>query len=104
FSVSFSESSHRTALHDALPILNGNNGQPISGLSDAYKNFVGGTMFKIGTTSVPWYVLYAVVLTAIMWFVWNKTTFGKNMFAVGSDRKSTRLNSSHVSISYAVFC
>src|SRR5699024_12348926 len=25
-------------------------------------------------------------------------------FGIGSDRKSTRLNSSHVSISYAVFC
>src|SRR5699024_12140382 len=27
-----------------------------------------------------------------------------NMERVGQDRKSTRLNSSHVSISYAVFC
>src|SRR5437868_8975968 len=26
------------------------------------------------------------------------------LFSVGLDRKSTRLNSSHVSISYAVFC
>src|SRR4051812_49750104 len=26
------------------------------------------------------------------------------MFAVAADRKSTRLNSSHMSISYAVFC
>src|SRR5437868_14478653 len=28
----------------------------------------------------------------------------KTIFTRGSDRKSTRLNSSHVSISYAVFC
>src|SRR5690625_6815780 len=38
---------------------------------------------------------------------WDK--FRENMFAVESesrdlDRKSTRLNSSHVAISYAVFC
>src|SRR5438067_9002390 len=32
----------------------------------------------------------------------GKTLLGKD--AVGRDRKSTRLNSSHVSISYAVFC
>ena len=76
--------------------LNGNNGQPISGLSDAYKNFVGGTMFKVGTTSVPWYVLYAVVLTAIMWFVWNKTTFGKNMFAVGSNAEAAKVSGVNV--------
>src|SRR5690606_14452445 len=29
---------------------------------------------------------------------------GKSMYAVKADRKSTRLNSSHVKISYAVFC
>ena len=28
----------------------------------------------------------------------------KGQMAVNKDRKSTRLNSSHVSISYAVFC
>src|SRR5437868_15337833 len=28
----------------------------------------------------------------------------QRLAAVGADRKSTRLNSSHVSISYAVFC
>src|SRR5699024_6341194 len=28
----------------------------------------------------------------------------KEMWLIGRDRKSTRLNSSHVSISYAVFC
>src|SRR5699024_11945221 len=30
--------------------------------------------------------------------------YDKVIFSEGSDRKSTRLNSSHVSISYAVFC
>ena len=45
-------------------MLNGNNGQPISGLSDKFKNFVTGTMFSIPagngqSVAVPWYVLYA---------------------------------------------
>src|SRR5699024_11466316 len=31
-------------------------------------------------------------------------SFTLDALGVGSDRKSTRLNSSHVSISYAVFC
>src|SRR5256885_13165686 len=31
-------------------------------------------------------------------------TFNGNTFTVHSDRKSTRLNSSHLVISYAVFC
>ena len=37
--------------------LNGNNGQPISGLSKEYKEFVGGAMFRLGGVAVPWYVL-----------------------------------------------
>ena len=76
--------------------LNGNNGQPISGLSDEYKQFVGGTMFRLGNVAIPWYVLYAVILTALMWFIWNKTTFGKNMFAVGSNAEAARVSGVNV--------
>src|SRR5438445_1951398 len=32
------------------------------------------------------------------------TTMGRYPVGVGTDRKSTRLNSSHANISYAVFC
>ena len=76
--------------------LNGNNGQPISGLSQAYKNFVGGSVFRIDNVSIPWYVLYAIVLTVLMWFVWNKTTFGKNMFAVGSNAEAAKVSGVNV--------
>ncbi len=76
--------------------LNGNNGQPISGLSAEYKNFVGGTMFRLGSVAVPWYVLYAIILTGLMWFIWNKTTFGKNMFAVGSNAEAARVSGVNV--------
>src|SRR5699024_1332423 len=34
----------------------------------------------------------------------SQTTVLKDMIVITGDRKSTRLNSSHVSISYAVFC
>lgn len=76
--------------------LNGNNGQPISGLSEEYKSFVGGEMFKLGNTAIPWYVLYAIILTVIMWLIWNKTTFGKNMFAVGSNAEAARVSGVNV--------
>ena len=76
--------------------LNGNNGQPISGLSDEYKAFVGGEMFRMGNTRIPMYVLYAIILVAVMWFVWNKTTFGKNMFAVGSNSEAAKVSGVNV--------
>ena len=76
--------------------LNGNNGQPISGLSDEYKEFVGGELFRMGNTRIPMYVLYAIILVAVMWFVWNKTTFGKNMFAVGSNTEAAKVSGVNV--------
>lgn len=62
-----------------------NNGQSISGLDSSFTNFINGSILSIGKTPIPNYVWYAIAITAIMWFIWNKTTFGKNMFAVGSN-------------------
>ena len=76
--------------------LNGNNGQPISGLSKEYKNFVGGQLFRLGNVAVPRYVLYAIFLVIIMWFIWNKTAFGKNMFAVGSNPEAAKVSGVNV--------
>ena len=82
-------------------MLNGNNGQPVSGLSQEYKNVVSQPMFKIvteksGTISIPWYVLYAVLFVILMWFIRNKTAFGKNMFAVGSNADAARVSGVNV--------
>ena len=54
-----------------------NNGQTLSGLADNYRSFVTGTLFTIGGVAVPKYVLYSLILTIIMWIIWNKTTFWK---------------------------
>ena len=77
-------------------MMNGNNGQPISGLAQNYKDFVTGPLFTIGKTTVPMYVLYAVIMVAVMWFIWNKTTFGKNMFAVGSNAEAANVSGVNV--------
>lgn len=73
-----------------------NNGQTLSGLTDGYRSLVTGTLFKIGNVAVPRYVLYAVILTALMWVIWNKTTFGKNMFAVGSNEEAANVSGVNV--------
>ena len=76
--------------------LNDNNGQPVSGLSDSYKNVVTSPMLQFGNVSIPWYVLYAVIFVALIWFIWNKTAFGKNMFAVGSNAEAARVSGVNV--------
>ena len=78
--------------------INGNGGGPISNVAKEFKNVVSGPAFKIEAwnVSIPWYVLFAVVLVVIMWFVWNKTRFGKNMFAVGSNPEAAKVSGVNV--------
>ena len=73
-----------------------NNGQTLSGLSEGYRNLIAGPLFTIQNVAVPRYVLYAVILTALMWIIWNKTTFGKNMFAVGSNEEAANVSGVNV--------
>lgn len=73
-----------------------NNGQTLSGLDHSYTDFVRGTLFTIGGVAIPKYVLYSILLTAIMWVIWNKTKFGKNMFAVGSNEESANVSGVNV--------
>ena len=77
-----------------------NNGQSISGLDPSYSSFISGNMFKVGGVAIPNYILYAVIITVVMWFIWNKTAFGKNMFAVGSNPEAA--NVSGVSVSKTI--
>ena len=79
------------------------NSKQISSLDPSYTtDFVTRPLFKIGTTSVPVYVLLAIILTVIMWLIWNKTTFGKNMFAVGSNEEAARV--SGVNVLLTIIC
>ena len=77
-------------------MIGSNNGQTLSGLDSSYTDFVRGTLFKIGTVAVPNYVLCSLVLTAIIWVIWNKTAFGKNMFAVGSNEEAANVSGVNV--------
>lgn len=73
-------------------MLNGNNGQPLSGLDSSFKTFVTGSILKIGKVAIPNYVFYAAAVVVIVWFIWNKTSFGKNMFAVGSNAEAAKVS------------
>lgn len=73
-----------------------NGGQTLSGIDESYLNFVSGPLFTVGGITVPRYILYSIIITAIMWVVWNKTAFGKNMFAVGSNEEAARVSGVNV--------
>ena len=42
-------------------------------------------MFIPTTGNFPTIIIWAVVAIVVVWFIWNKTTFGKNLYAVGGN-------------------
>lgn len=81
-------------------MINGNNGQPLSGLDESFKKFVTHSAVSFGEgaqrIAIPNYVWYAIIIVIVMWFIWNKTTFGKNMFAVGSNPEAANVSGVNV--------
>ncbi|TCL44101.1 galactose/methyl galactoside ABC transporter permease MglC [Harryflintia acetispora] len=75
-----------------------NKGMAISGLDKSYTEFVTGHLpfMQVGGNPIPNYVIIAVIATALMWFIWNKTTLGKNMFALGANEEAARVSGVNV--------
>lgn len=40
----------------------------------------------------PTIILWAVAATVVVWFIWNKTTFGKNLYAVGGNPEAAAVS------------
>jgi methyl-galactoside transport system permease protein len=41
-------------------------------------------------------ILYALIAVVIIWFIWNKTKFGKNMYAVGGNKEAAAVSGINV--------
>lgn len=60
-----------------------NNSQPIGGIRPDF-SIIGQA--KIGGISVL--IPIAIIITGIIWFILNKTVFGKNVYAIGGNREA----------------
>ncbi|MBQ2897495.1 MAG: galactose/methyl galactoside ABC transporter permease MglC [Clostridia bacterium] len=65
--------------------------QPIANLDDRYVRFVTGSL-KFGAFEFPYLILYLAIVSVIMWFVWNKTVLGRNMFAIGGNPEAAAVS------------
>ncbi len=65
--------------------------QPIGGYDVRYTDFVIGS-----TLGIPNLVIYATIISVLVWVLWNKTTFGKNMFAVGGNPEAAKVSGVNV--------
>ncbi|MDA3809085.1 MAG: galactose/methyl galactoside ABC transporter permease MglC [Spirochaetaceae bacterium] len=65
--------------------------QPIGGFDDRYTNLVIGS-----TLGIPNLVIIASIISVVIWILWNKTTFGKNMYAVGGNPEAAKVSGVNV--------
>ena len=78
-----------------------NGGMAIASLDKSYTDFIKGSFVEIPdgaghSIPIPNYVWLSLILVAVMWFIWNKTTFGKNMFALGANEEAARVSGVNV--------
>lgn len=68
---------------------------PIAGYDSRFTNFAQG-FFKIGGFRLNYLIIYAVLATIFIWILWNKTVFGKNLFAVGGNPEAAKVSGVNV--------
>jgi len=70
--------------------------QPIGGLDKRFTTLGTGYIGFDGVYSIPYIVIIAIVVTLITWVLFNKTTYGKNIYAIGGNAEAARVSGVNV--------
>ena len=70
--------------------------QPIGGLDRRFITLGTGYVGFDGVYSIPYIVIIAAVVTLITWVLFNKTTYGKNIYAIGGNAEAARVSGVNV--------
>ena len=73
----------------------GVGGSPIAGFSESFSNFTQG-FFRLGSFKLSYITIYAAICAFLVWVMWNKTRFGKNIFAIGGNPEAARVSGVNV--------
>lgn len=65
--------------------------QALSSFNEKFLKFVNGS-FEIGSFKLPYLICYFALAAIVMWVIWNKTTLGKNMFAIGGNKEAAAVS------------
>ncbi len=75
-----------------------NNSQPIGGLRDDFTYLGTGKVYGF----IPIIVIIALVVCFMVWFLQNKTVFGKNVYAIGGNREAAKVSGINVPLTMIV--
>lgn len=70
---------------------------PVAGFDERYSSFAQGSLY-LGSFELPYLIIYAALATLFMWVLWNKTRFGKNIFAIGGNPEAATVSGVNVTI------
>ena len=78
----------------------GTSGTPVGSIDPKIKDLIGGRWI-LGALNgdlitFPKLIIPAVIAIFVAWFIWNKTTFGKNMYAVGGNAEAAAVSGINV--------
>lgn len=68
-----------------------NDSQPIAGLRKDFTYLGSGYFFNI-----PVIIIIAVIISVIVWVIFNKTQLGKNMYAIGANKEAAKVSGINV--------
>lgn len=70
--------------------------QPIGGLDTRFTNLGSGFLGRDPVYSIPYIVLIAIVVSVFAWVLYNKTVFGKNLYAIGGNPVAAKVSGVNV--------
>ena len=71
--------------------------QPIGGFHQNFKDFFNWKIFAIGEfKGFSGYILIAILFGLLFWFLYNKTTHGKYMYAIGGNENAAEVSGVNV--------
>ena len=68
---------------------------PIGGFDSRFTAFAQQGIM-IGNFKFYYIILWAAIVSVIVWFIWNKTVLGRNMYAIGGNRESAKVSGVNV--------
>lgn len=72
---------------------------PIGGLRKDYTSLATGELFSIGGFSFKYLFLIGIILGILFWFLYNKTRYGKYMYAIGGNENAAEVSGVNVTLS-----
>ncbi len=75
------------------------NAQPIGGFNQTFKDFFNWKILAFGDfKGFSGYILFALIFGIFFWFLYNKTTHGKYMYAIGGNENAAEVSGVNVRV------